>query len=818
MKVVSLKLIVDGVSYVVPTFQDSAIQISKKVASFDALADIGTVTKQTFRVPYTSDLINAIGDLTDSKQSLSVNPNKEIEGTILIDGYPVFNGSFQIIAAYKSTSSNTSELELLFSGRESNLKAALTNILLTDLFEDEELPYTYDEINTAYADAQTYIDNNGYWFPLIDYGQNFTNDTDSGGVKLLSDLDVSDFKPVIQLKKIFELLESKENIRITFDNNIQWLIDEQFINLSVGNTGSRVVLDTTTQTSAGYTFRNADSGVVTIPDSTPELYNFNQVENYNNVVFNALNDSYTVQSAGVHEFNVNLFYRFSISSGSGTFLSRVLLRNKTTGVTKKVIYSRPEAISTLSRSRNVNISFSFNVPTEEEGDEYGIYLFFNEVGVGATSVRVIFENGSRWTCLASPAITATSKVLIGASIQEELTAWDVLKSVVYQSNALVNRVTPSELDEQTITADSTLVTADTTTITADNDVIYASSNNYNVIAWKDWIDAGGEFNLNEKLIDNTDIKVESFSVEGAKKIEFKYAEGKDFYNEKTVELLNQRCGEFRIKDTGTDFATKKIELEVPLISTQIAPIPGSDASIPKLVDEDFEPIEDQTHLIRINIDSAGRFQDTFTCNNRFAAGSFEGDIYIIGHWRQLPRFSNLTNGTTEFKAGLNFFTNYSYPINDLYTQYWKGYIENTYTENARKIKVSARLKSSEFEDLQFNERVLFNGSVWRIINIEGFSLNNDEPCTIELMKRFEISRLDIAPYYPTNIVDGWVSWANSDDNSIPANPFSPPNINLEIQESCKAYGFRYDSRTTLTDPNGVIATNGFGLQVGQILI
>lgn len=785
MKVISLKLIVGGQSYVVPTFQDSAIQISKKVASFEGLADVGTVTKQTFRVPYTNDLINAIGDLTDSKQSLNVNPNKEIQGTILTDDYPVYNGSFQIVAAYKSTSSNASELELLFSGRESNLKATLTNVLLKDLFEDEELPYTYNEINTAYVDPQGYINTNGYWFPLIDYGQNFTNDTASGGVTLLSDLDVSDFKPAIQLKKIFELLESKEDVNISFDSNIEWLRDEQFINLSVGNTGSRVVLDTTTQTSAGVGFRNADSGTITIPNATPQIFNYNQVNNYNNAVFNAISDTYKTFSAGIHQFNVNLYLGLSLASGSSSFLFEVQLRNKTTGTLKKKVYTRFEGINTTLLNRNINISFSFDVPASEQGDEYGIYVFFSDIGGTTASVNCVFQNGSSFSCLSSPAVTATSNVLIGESIQEELTAWDIVKSLVYQCNGVL----------------------ETTGL-----------NSYNLIAWKDWIDTGGEFNLNDKLIDNTDIKVESFSVEGAKKIEFKYAEGKDFYNEKTVELLNQRCGEFKIKDTGTDFTTKKIELEVPLISTQIAPIAGSDASIPKLVDDKFEPIDDQTHLIRINIDSAGRFQDTFTCNNRFGAGSFDGDIYIIGHWRQLPRLSNLANGTTEFKSGLNFFTNYSYPIYDLYTQYWKRYIENTYTENARKIKVSARLKSSEFEDLQFNERVLFNGSVWRIINVEGFSLNSDEPCTIELMKRFEISRLDIAPYYPINIVNGWVSWANSADNSIPTNPFSPPNLNLEIQASCRAYGFRYDSRTNLTDPNGVIATNGFGLQVGQILI
>ena len=57
-----------------------------------------------------------------------------------------------------------------------------------------------------------------------------------------------------------------------------------------------------------------------------------------------------------------------------------------------------------------------------------------------------------------------------------------------------------------------------------------------------------------------------------------------------------------------------------------------------------------------------------------------------------------------------------------------------------------------------------------------------------MVLRNTIENIEIAPYYPYNIINSVVQFKDSSDNSI----ITTPNA-AALEESCNAYGYFYDS-------------------------
>jgi len=215
--VVTIILDIDGVSHVCRTFENESIQINKLVASIDNLGSQGTITRQSFRLPLIGGLLDAIGDVTDPSQSAKVNLNKSIKGRILVDGFERFFGSFFVV---NTTKGDSKEVEMIFQGNETDLKATLSNITMAELCEGETIAYNYTEIQPYFNDPYQYMVTNGYLFPVVDYGDKFTYD-DNASVGFVNELFEVNFKPAITLQKLFDLMP----INITV-NNMQQIMHQ----------------------------------------------------------------------------------------------------------------------------------------------------------------------------------------------------------------------------------------------------------------------------------------------------------------------------------------------------------------------------------------------------------------------------------------------------------------------------------------------------------------------------------------------------------------------------------------------------------------
>ena len=187
----------------------------------------------------------------------------------------------------------------------------------------------------------------------------------------------------------------------------------------------------------------------------------------------------------------------------------------------------------------------------------------------------------------------------------------------------------------------------------------------------------------------------------------------------------------------------------------------------KWYDSDLNVIVGKPTLLQSNYDDDGDDTDNesytafrFFLRSLFSAQSYEVQrVQFIGNWRQ--QGGGYTKTDNNFGQSLSYWSNIGYPSQNLYERYWKTYLEETYSEQSREIKMNIKLNRNQIDGLKFNEKFYYKNTLLRLVKLEGISLTSSQPATATFMKRFTIYKNEIAFYYPYNIVSSIVQWKRS---------------------------------------------------------
>ena len=754
MNTVKLRFDYDGTAYFADSYTNSALQLNRYVNDFTQVESAqGSGTTQRFRVPLINDMLNLFGDLSDPTQSPNIDIRKSIDGSIIVDGFPAFVGSFNVVNIYN----NPKEIEIVFKGKEGTLKSKTKNILLKDLLDGELVPYTALEIDSFMTDPDVYINTNGYAFPLVDYGQEFTADTTSTTGTIIGfggrDFTQGDFKPAISIQKIFDLLATEESIEISNDSNIDDLMT-QVIPLH-NNESSLPVFDTSQKDYTGYMDRSSNiaSTVAGAVATTKIVWNRESSYNVNTNVL--ASDWIKPPLDGVYNFNINFDYDFyKTNAGSVGMIFDVYVN----GVYSAELINDQFYVNAASTSSR-NVTKTFSLPLSANDTIQINYRYFQ---TGAGNNTFTLKTNSRFSMVESPAYTTLSSVDVGKSIDQDFTAWDVIKTIINQCNGIIE-----ENDDTT----------------------------FNIVDWNTWIDDGVDVDLSDSIEANRQTKYEPTGVTGAKTIIFEYAADEDFYNQAFITQQGQTYGTLKIADTGSEFATNTVKVSVPFASTPLAGVTASNLIIPKFVDENFEVIKTIPRLLYWNAQPIGF---DFNITDSLTAVTYTHSLMpYFGNW-QLPEGGFITNDSN-FGTSLSFYTATGYPRDTLYKRFWERYITETYGINSLKVETNIKLSSYDASNYLMNENVFIDNSRFRLTELKGINLIKDETIKATLIQRKELENIDIAPFYPNDIIDGIVQWSDSSDNSsLGANP-TPAS---DCEASALAYGYEYDSNKNQANQRG----------------
>ena len=772
-RLVELKFRISNADYYVKTYLNTPLQIDRIVQDYEAVESTqGQLTRLPFRIPYTDNLIQAFGDLTDPTFSTNIDIRKNIKGSILIDGFPEYTGRFNIIGIYSGA--NIKELELIFKGDLSSLKARFVDVKLKDLLSGEAIGYNAAEIHIYFLNPAYYISTKGYAWPLIDYGHEFTADTTSTTGTIIGDstqpLKQTHFKPAIQVKKILDLAAANQDIELSWDSELDNLIDNQFIPLH--NAAEKIpTLDTSPNDFTGrmtnsasrastMTFTNFTTGV-----TRSGQYDAKSLYNGSFDAFDLTADDFTAPFTGGYTFRASARHTLTAPAANTDLIG--FYRYYINGVISNPIQFK-QILSPLSATDYLwEGAFYLEL---QAGDVVTVNWEYKGLLTGGAypfTYNIIIRD-EVFIVEQTPTLTSGSSVAVGENIDKDLTAWDVVSTIIKQSNSILE-----------VTDDDT----------------------FNIIPYNVWIENGSTFDINDKIEFNKDIKIEPTSVTGAKKITFTYEEGEDFYNKAYKDLEDEVYGTLKIDDTGSDFASKEVEVSVPFAATPPAPIQESPAYIPKFVNDNFEVVKTKPRIIYW---TGQTFVQDIYFDDVFGSSLFSHSaIPCFGHWQTVD--GGFSDTDTNFGQSLTFFASTGYPQNNLYVKYWEKYVTETYGINARAMTVPLKLTPADLITLNMNEKVIYNGGVWRFIKLSGINLAEDDLVMATLLFRDDIENIQIAPYYPYDVDElSIVQWNNSSDNSDVGDGSGEPAA--DIEESANAYGFYYDS------------VQNIALQRGKILI
>jgi hypothetical protein len=217
--------------------------------------------------------------------------------------------------------------------------------------------------------------------------------------------------------------------------------------------------------------------------------------------------------------------------------------------------------------------------------------------------------------------------------------------------------------------------------------------------------------------------------------EYKYKDDNDFYNENFKKKFNLPYGSI-LEDTRFQFAKDKQTLEVGFSPSVLVEYEGRDKIVSALYKKTSGNSVDQEERMDTNIrimmakKMTGVSSWSIT-NNGSALGSPLTAYGYAGH------FDDPKNPTKDINFGASaeiYFDPNVYPTNNLFNDYWSGYIAEIADKDSKLLSCHVYLNDLDIAQLDFSKPVFIDGVLWRINKVMDYDATSGELTKVELLK------------------------------------------------------------------------------------
>jgi len=167
------ELLIDlnGTKYSLDTYKEEPISITYNIADISDISARNSSFSKTIRLPETRGNRAAFGDIADLGVSpAQFNPNKKTKAWILVDTAVVFEGYLQLRKVYINKETEQGDYEVVIYADNDNFYKQLGDKFISD-DDYTELNHIWNKDNIIQSWTASW--NNGYYYPLIDYGQDW---------------------------------------------------------------------------------------------------------------------------------------------------------------------------------------------------------------------------------------------------------------------------------------------------------------------------------------------------------------------------------------------------------------------------------------------------------------------------------------------------------------------------------------------------------------------------------------------------------------------------------------------------------------------
>jgi hypothetical protein len=295
----------------------------------------------------------------------------------------------------------------------------------------------------------------------------------------------------------------------------------------------------------------------------------------------------------------------------------------------------------------------------------------------------------------------------------------------------------------------------------------------NIQTYEDYHAGGSVIDWTDKLDLTKDLVIEPTTDIQKKDYEFTYSEGNDFVNQFYIENADRIYGRYLIEDTENDFATGTLTIQPEFGAFPLSPL--EDLLIHKSIDDEGKIIEDP--LCRVvywgglqNCTPLPFFNDGTSANVDITQYPY------IGHYSH-PNV-DVEDIDLNYGGEIPPYPINSNPYDNLYNTYWRGYITELYSDEARILTAYFRLNAVDLAGFEFSSSIWIKDSYWRVLEIDA-TPNSEATVKVKLIK--VLSSIRACEWLPNQAnADGTVTFIDS--NGVQGVPTA---------ECCELFGYVY---------------------------
>lgn len=196
----------NGVKQQLDTYNEEPISLTYNVADVNDIASRNSSFSKTIKLPETRNNRSVFGDISDLGVNTSFNPNKKTKAWILVDTAVVFEGYLQLRKVVINKETEQADYEVVIYADNDNFYKQLGDSFISDM-DFSELDHSRDKSTIIQSFTASW--NNGYYYPLIDYGQDWDLGEVSGWTSSYNtQVRVKDMFPSTNVKYIFDKIFS----------------------------------------------------------------------------------------------------------------------------------------------------------------------------------------------------------------------------------------------------------------------------------------------------------------------------------------------------------------------------------------------------------------------------------------------------------------------------------------------------------------------------------------------------------------------------------------------------------------------------------
>jgi hypothetical protein len=712
-------------------YENEPVNLSYQFSDIQDINASSSSFSQTFRVPLTKKNQDYFGAVNEFGLITTWDPKVKVDAELTYNTIPVMRGFAQVKAVYVQKG-KYADVEIAVFGETANLSRDIGDGMLTDL---DLSAYDHDLNATKLADS--WSDNlfgGVIKYGIPDKGQNWTS---SNIWTSTNPLEHGDFTPYFQASKLFEEIMTEAGY--TYDSNFLGRMTDVYLALYNGTLtpasnyvqGANLMLVGLQSNLTGLTAHPNYTSITAWSESTPF---FDEGDRFTS------GTTFTAPYRAYYRFRINVYGRMSHSNN---FVSMRLSKNGSELYTFIDDMGSPE----FNDVQHAFLSPEF-ILDEDDTIEFQYFV----------------DNSSH------------PLTLDGDGDISNLTTWWQVPYISNVTSGNIN-VTGNLPEMKQIDFIAGLQKMFNLVFIPDRN----NAKHLEVEPFNDYMASGSQKDWTNKIDLSKDLTIAPTTDLQARQYDWTHSNGKDIVNDLVFKNASRVYGRYRVTDPENDFASGNKEIKTPFAPHVVSRIPQTGYAVHRMLIDTTQPEKTiKKPLPRLAFWN-GLVDGDLNYQNDTNSASINATNYpAFSQYSELN--ASVDDEDLSFGGEPPFHTIEAFPLNALYYRYWRPFVNELYSSDARKLTSFFRLTRSELATFEFSDKIYIKDTYWRILSVS-YDATSDDLVKVELLK--VLGDIRDCSFIPIGIdkANGKIQFENTSGNTV----------TQVSRQCCERYGYFYDN-------------------------